>query len=326
MDTSPPAIMMELPNELVDCILDNLVFDIATLLSCALVERAWVQSSQRGIFRHIILELPSARHENFSTLVNSYLTGRLDALFIEKPHLASYVQSVQLRGFAGENQPEAFIPTCRQLGHPVAFAKTALTAVFRAPSLTQISLARFDISAFAELASLLSYSVHLKVLDASVVSEHWDVPNPLIVDIAAGTTSQPRSIHLHELMLSRHIHPLTIWFRKESCPFEVRNLQVLRLSGVEFSQMIDLVQYVGENLSELQIMSLQLGDLNNYFEHTPNLRILHLGNLWQTDSYIPVPIIQALFGRFSNQDSKFPIQHLAIVLRPQHIEPSETRH
>ncbi|KAE9388009.1 hypothetical protein BT96DRAFT_1004582 [Gymnopus androsaceus JB14] len=127
-------------------------------------------------------------------------------------------------------------------------------------------------------------------------------------------------------MLSRHIHPLTIWFQKESCPFEVRNLQVLRLSGLEFSQMIDLVQYVGENLSELQIMSLQLGDLNNYFEYTPNLRILHLGNLWQTDSYIPVPIIQALFGRFNNQDSKFPIRHLTIVLRPQHIEPSETRH
>ncbi|KAE9388008.1 hypothetical protein BT96DRAFT_1004581 [Gymnopus androsaceus JB14] len=171
MDTSPPAIMIELPNELVDCILDNLVFDTATLLSCALVERAWVQSSQRGIFRHIILELPSARHENFSTLVNSYLTRRLDALFSEKPHLASYVHVVQR------------LSNLRHLSLLVVnwdilspLLKTALTAVFRAPSLTQISLARFDISAFAELASLLSSSVHLKVLDASVVSEHWDVP------------------------------------------------------------------------------------------------------------------------------------------------------
>ena len=156
-----------IPNELVDCILEKLYFDTQTLLNCALVGRAWVYSSQCGIFRHIILEYPGFRLDNF------YLDPceRLVATFNANPRLALYVRSLQLLKFDGDD--EAFYTAAanviRRLSNVnrlsllfvdwqalPSLLKTALTEMFRAPSLTQVSLAMFTIRSFAELGSLLS--------------------------------------------------------------------------------------------------------------------------------------------------------------------------
>ncbi|KAE9398038.1 hypothetical protein BT96DRAFT_43959 [Gymnopus androsaceus JB14] len=102
------TVVPRLPNELVECILDNLYFDKDTLLSCALVASAWVTPSQRGIFRLITLKLPDSKYRNsFSVLFGAYLqtSGLLIALFNEKPYLASYVRALELVHFQPKLRP-----------------------------------------------------------------------------------------------------------------------------------------------------------------------------------------------------------------------------
>lgn len=147
-----------LPNELVDCILENLYFDTETLLNCALVGRAWVSPAQRGIFRQVVL------HDNTSYLK---ATLRLDALFDAKPHLAAYVQLLELRWFMPlyrhhQQQPSdlhiananivqrlsnvkklLFFRVDWTILFPVL--KEALAKICMAPSVTQVSLIHLKI-------------------------------------------------------------------------------------------------------------------------------------------------------------------------------------
>lgn len=61
--------------------------------------------------------------------------------------------------------------------------------------------------------------------------------------------------------------------------------------------------------------------------HTPNLRILYLRGLIQTDSSSPVPMIRTIFEPLLNPDgNKLPLQHLTLGLVIDLISPLETRH
>ncbi|KAE9398597.1 hypothetical protein BT96DRAFT_1105795 [Gymnopus androsaceus JB14] len=125
-------------------------------------------------------------------------------------------------------------------------------------------------------------------------------------------------IELHELKLERHIREFRAWFQWDLCPFEVRNLQVLHLGvrGSAFAEKIGLVQYVGKNLKELHLIKLLSVDSNNFLEYTPNLRILHLDNLYQSVSWTPVSMIQALFWSFLNQQGRhLSLQRLIMSIR-----------
>ncbi|KAE9397851.1 hypothetical protein BT96DRAFT_995410 [Gymnopus androsaceus JB14] len=321
-----------LPNELVDDILYNLYFDKATLFNCVLVGKARVRPSQRGIFREIVLEIIDSAELYLKT------TGRLDALFPEKPYLASYVQSLELRWFDFVDQGACNIHTAtakvvRRLPNVNKLSffrvywnrlspllKVAVTDLFRVPSLTQVSITEFSIDAFTELASLLCYTTHLKVLKSYVFLNDPKLPGSTILKLEteeAGKRPAPKSIELKELKLERHIREFCAWFQWDLCPFEVWNLKVLHF-GVCFSvlpEKIGLVQYVGKNLEELHLTRWLPDDLNGLHEYTPNLRILHLDNLHQSVSWTPVPMIHALFRPFLNQKGKrLSLQRLIITM------------
>ncbi|KIK59052.1 hypothetical protein GYMLUDRAFT_44793 [Collybiopsis luxurians FD-317 M1] len=104
-----------LPQELVEAILDNLLSDKATLRNCALVGKAWLSYSQRGLFQHIELpplmefydvRRPASLALRFSSsypyrsLKNITLKAiqRLDETFNNNPQLLSYVQSLEIQG------------------------------------------------------------------------------------------------------------------------------------------------------------------------------------------------------------------------------------
>ncbi|KAE9384983.1 hypothetical protein BT96DRAFT_1026737 [Gymnopus androsaceus JB14] len=258
----------------------NLYSDKATLLKCALVGRAWVRSSQRGIFRQIILDFSSI------TDIDGYLktTERLVAVFDAQPRLASYVRSLELGGlWFMETRLDAATASVVQ-----RLSNAELTEILRYPSLTQ----------------------HLKVVDVSDVSyPDWNLPAEI-----TGTPS--RSIHLEELKLD-HSPPFIDWLLHDSCPFEVWNLQSLCLYGhFLYSKIIGLMQYIGGNFRNLKI-NLRFSKAEEFENHLPNLRTLHLAYLEQGISFAtPVPKIQALFRPLLNQDGNgFPLQHLFIDLR-----------
>ncbi|KAE9397872.1 hypothetical protein BT96DRAFT_50721 [Gymnopus androsaceus JB14] len=272
---------MLFPNELVDCILENLYLDTPTLLNCALVGKAWVRPSQRGIFRAIILEFPLpapyASDAEYS-VVNDYVNTceHFVALFDRdaKPHLASYVQSLELRRFCEPEQDALHAVTAKVIQRLTdvkklslfrvnwdsytlsPLLKETLAEVFKAPSLNEVSSVQS--CPFPELAYLLSHAAHLKVLN---VDEGWvsgdsdseddDDENrlvgPLIVDTGV---NPPHSILLDELRIGNSglIYLFISWLRQDSCPFLAQNLQSLE---IHWRINRDVLQYLGSNLKEL---------------------------------------------------------------------------
>ncbi|KIK70103.1 hypothetical protein GYMLUDRAFT_213194 [Collybiopsis luxurians FD-317 M1] len=282
-----------LPNELIECILDNLYHDKATLLNCALVGKAWVPRSQKGLFQRIVIEAPNSHHEDYVTLATAFLAAyeRLLAIYDAKPHLATYARTLELRQYEKPSRTvdakelQETLQTCTakviqrltnitnlsilrlnwsQINPPM---RAALTGVFQIPSVVRVSLSLFAIPTFAELASLLSHVTHLKVLKITFLACHnWDIPLPPSPaddsnpDVRSISTSPPppRSIHLDELV---HLHlvnirAFTAWFQKDWCPFQVSNLHSLHLhrsATFDYHGTAFMLESIGENLKELEL-------------------------------------------------------------------------
>lgn len=268
-----------IPNELIDYILDKLYFDTATLLKCALVARAWAYPSQRGIFREIRLD-PQFDEER----VDDYLkiSEFLAALFAGNPRLASYVRLLELQHFTKPNirvKPEllnAFVSIVQHLSDVKKLElfdvnwkflspslRSALTDFIRTNSLTGITLLFFSIPTFAELVSMLGENTFLKVLETNVTCDVWDIPDSSILESDMDqtvATNPPRSIRLDRLQFlgQNQISSFLAWFRQDSCPLEVRNLQLLHLgSSISSDLAVQTLQYVGSNLSGLMLAFFQ---------------------------------------------------------------------
>ncbi|KAE9397850.1 hypothetical protein BT96DRAFT_995409 [Gymnopus androsaceus JB14] len=318
-----------LPNELIEDILDNLYFDKATLLNCALVGRAWVRPSQRGIFREIILEWP-AKQEYFATLIGAYVkaTARLDSLFAEKPYLASYVRSLELRRFIyfatdTSDLHTATVDVVRRLSNVnnlsfvhvrweclSSLLQAALAEICKTPSVTRFSTFDFYIPRFAELASLLSHMGSLRVLDAGGAIYYDPYPLPNILSTLG--IHPPRSIQLDELGLSNGRRFID-WFQQDSCPFGIRNLKSFEIP----SRAMDTLQYFGTSITELTLHGYYPVNPRSsehvHLRYTPNLRKLSLLNLRRKDHSIFW--IKALFEPLLNSKGNIPpLQHLTIGL------------
>ncbi|KAE9397844.1 hypothetical protein BT96DRAFT_1020507 [Gymnopus androsaceus JB14] len=284
-----------IPNELVDLILENLYLDTDTLRNCALVGKAWVSSSQRGIFREIVLSMLSPMNMD----ANLKVARHLDTLFSEKPYMASFVRSLELRSF-GRSGPAV-----------------ALTNVCQAPSVTRFSTIDSWFRTFAELVSLLSRMRNLKVLAVDMSCFDWNVPNSLSELEIEEASLPPRSIQLEELRLGI-IPCFMTWFQRDWCPFDVHHL-----NSLDIPSEVDMVtlQYFGTGLRELTLRgipgTLVVGrsDFNYaHLQYTPNLRKLSLRDL---DEYMfhAVAWIKALFEPLLNSEGNIvPFQHLNIDL------------
>ncbi|KAF5390062.1 hypothetical protein D9757_003771 [Collybiopsis confluens] len=355
------AIMLEypLPNELIECILDNLYSDRDTLLNCALVGRAWVTTSQKGIFQRIVLDAPNSHHEDYVQLTHDFLAAneRLVDLFDDKPHLTKFVKTLELRQYekpsrtrdARELQQALQISTAnviRRLSDITNLSifrltwsnlndtlKDALVQAFSAPLLTRVSLSLVAIPTFAELASLLTRVKLLKVLKITFLACHnWDIPPPAA---PAENCVPPRSIHLNELVHFHlvNIRAFTAWFMQDYCPFELSNLQTLELhrsATFDYQGTAFMLEYIGANLKELELQGPYRNhpDFNVvHFGYTPNLESVRLISVQQTDSLSPVPFIQSLFEPLLNPSrNKFSLKRLTIDLNIDHVDPMDAHH
>ncbi|KAE9404593.1 hypothetical protein BT96DRAFT_1016183 [Gymnopus androsaceus JB14] len=314
-------------NELVDHILDNLYFDRDTLLDCALVGRAWVCSSQRGIFREIILRLPAYHPSHLAIFVEVYLktTTHLDTLFAEKPYIASYVRSLELRtpreysSALPEVVYSATTSLVRRLSslNSLSFVcvnwrglppllQAALTEICEAPSITRLSA--IDFYPFPELAPLLSHMKNLKMLD--VTRNDWLGPI-LLPEFGEEGSHPPRRIQLDELQLRlNNVRSFIHWSQQDSCPLGIHNLKSLEIiSGVD----VVAFRYFGTDLRELTLRGYPNRALN--LAHLTNLRSLSLVDLYETGTETDSPAfwMQALFKPLPNSEGNiFPLQHLTI--------------
>lgn len=238
-----------LPSDLVDCILDHLISDRATLLNCALVTRPCARASQRGIFNWITLYGPDPAE--YLALFDVYLkaNSRLIEAIEANPRLGTYVRSLDLTltspspnttidqlealytSTAGVIQrlPNVDTLTFLQLDWDMIspLLRDALSHTLMAPSLTRVHFNVFCIRQFSQWTSLVSQMTRLKVFEVdSLVCNNWDMPNvPVAGSSYPGTSS--RSIQLNDLSLYRTSVVVTFWFLMDSCPFEIRNLRTL---------------------------------------------------------------------------------------------------
>ncbi|KAE9382767.1 hypothetical protein BT96DRAFT_1010062 [Gymnopus androsaceus JB14] len=106
--------------------------------------------------------------------------------------------------------------------------REALYDIFSIPSLTRVTIQRFHFSNFVELASLLSHATYLKVLAVeSIYCADTDLP--LSLDLI--TNRPPRSIKLNEFVVTTSAFMSLIpWFKQETCPFNVQDLNNLCIS------------------------------------------------------------------------------------------------
>ncbi|KAE9397674.1 hypothetical protein BT96DRAFT_995628 [Gymnopus androsaceus JB14] len=276
--------MMQLPHELVDHILENLYRDNPTLLKCALVGQAWVRPSQRGIFRRIALELPSSQDD--AADIDAYLktNDQLCALFAEKPHLASYVRELSLRGFRRGNwQVEEVL-----------------------------------LNAIATVIQHLSNVLYFDTWDNNSDVEPSPVPELDIEDTYANN-HPVRSTQLDKMRFYGHsgVTPFFLaWFQHQSCPFDIHHLRVLHLEVSDSDTVVRILQYVGKNLSDLGLRVSALvfthspDSTLDYLKYTPNLRNLQFFNV------ISIPVIQSLFKPFLDPSVRirFPLRHFTIVI------------
>lgn len=268
--------MISLPLELLDCILEHLYHDKATLLSCALVEKAWVAPSQRGIF-HILVLLPpdpDPYNDQLEALSKVYvksteqLVGYIDA----NPRLASYVRSLHLAMFCNISQTvdweavytstamvirrlsnvESLSLSCISWGSLSPSLTDSLIKMLRAPSVTRIFISNFNIPAFDDCALLLTQATNLKGLVVNnMFCNDWALPeNPYLL-------TPSRLIQLDELETDSS-SVFASWFQQDTCPLQIQNLRSLKIVLEEkindCSQKIAfMLQQAGGNLRELQI-------------------------------------------------------------------------
>lgn len=205
------------------------------------------------------------------------LIGQLIASFDAKPLLATYVHSLKLRvRWMIQSQPHedemrtaanrviSRLTNVKELlffvvywGKLPALLKASFIDLIRAPSLTRISFTGFSMPTFTELVSVLSHAKHAKVLHIDLEIRYiHDVP--FLESETRKTSQPPRSIQLNELTLGVEPRYIT-WFQKDWCPFEVRNLQMLRFTMFGSSiETIGLVKLAGGNLRELQLTDSKL--------------------------------------------------------------------
>ncbi|KAE9399787.1 hypothetical protein BT96DRAFT_678606 [Gymnopus androsaceus JB14] len=196
-------------------------------------------------------------------------TERIIAIFDEKPYLASHVRLLELRGFEStwpEKEgiyariAEGVIQRLSKMD-TIEFngvdwkrlspsLRAALFGAFEALSLTRITITKCIFPAFADLASLLIHARYLKALaiwSVFFIDEPIDEPN------ASDFVAIPRSIKLDEFGTSE-IDRFTSWFQEESCPFEIGDLQFLRIYfSTPYHSAAFLVQHVGPNLRKLEL-------------------------------------------------------------------------
>lgn len=200
-------------------------------------------------------------------------TRKLVALFESSPRLASYVRFLELHNFYNINgnlnelhaATANVIQPLSNLNHVklthISWTvlsptlKTALAKVIRrSSSLTEFTISSFFRASRAEMTLLLNKmprqltSLHLASISLDDLDQGTDEEEMEQNDLSS------KSIQLENLTLSScDAETFMDWFREDTSPFEVRNLQSLRMSEYEGRDMDKHRHYVGRNLRELSL-------------------------------------------------------------------------
>ncbi|KAF7357680.1 hypothetical protein MVEN_00813600 [Mycena venus] len=174
----PPTLPTELVAYIIDLIDDA---DRDSLLSCSLVSRSWVQSSQSHLFRNISLPYRPF-WQRYYPGVSGVLCHLLNNILFESPHLAHYIQTLEIVDNNGRNPGWVTSEPSLTLLLPKlsALRRLSLThliwdtlsedrqqsfiSLLARPTLTSVHLTRCKFPTFLHLSIVLSTALSLERL------------------------------------------------------------------------------------------------------------------------------------------------------------------
>ncbi|KAF8519825.1 hypothetical protein JB92DRAFT_2897112 [Gautieria morchelliformis] len=258
-------IKAKLPRELIDAIIDEFREDRDSLLIFSLVDRTCLSSSQRHLFRTITLYV-KAPGERLS------LTERLGQVLLTSPHLAHYIQELELLPSADWKtnflETEKALPLllrklsnlrriviCSLLWTTITpDLKEALHWVLMLPSMTsiRIQLGRFD--RVDELADLLYLAQDLKSLELYDIRTvgPW---HPLELWTLKEDVRDDQRGHLSDLQLC--FGDFTVLFALllgPRSPWKVSHIQTLQIRSPAREYDVDrLLRTIGSSLKHFRL-------------------------------------------------------------------------
>ncbi|CCM03808.1 uncharacterized protein FIBRA_05956 [Fibroporia radiculosa] len=178
----------ELPQELVDQVIDHLWDDFVSLAACSLTCHAWLPSSRTHLFRHVDLDSPSA-------------CFRFQQLLKTSPKIAPFVRKVRVRSYSLSQKPPA-------LGYEEIMWESHVPRLLsRLPRLTDLNI-----------SSLNWGTLHLTAVHGGAfLSRLGSVKRLTLADVHFETSAQVRSMlaaasNLEELYFDR-----VYWNNSSAC-------------------------------------------------------------------------------------------------------------
>ncbi|KAG6888300.1 hypothetical protein C0995_009299 [Termitomyces sp. Mi166 len=335
-----------LPQELVDQIIEHLHGDPPTLKCCALVCRAWLSPSRSQIFHRITLEPrePSKLFGLFAWRRKSALRSLVDTMKAS-PDIAPYIQEVEIVEGVGVNEwignePLLFFLLALlkhvkrfRLRHSAAIPivwralspefKIALLQFLASPSLCEINLGMLRFTNAEVFKLLLRRSSHLRVLhlDHIHITESANYPSATPDNAIFQSTSQAP---LDTLVLgARNSSPVIEYFLQPESTIDVTSLRNLSISmSANFEVFGRLLQSV-IGLESLEILLMSDADLVAYRElplserldlsHNPYIIKLSVKIDVIQCKEDPLPWLNSLFSTFT-APNKLRVVHVVYSL------------
>ncbi|KAJ6557853.1 hypothetical protein B0H19DRAFT_1148783 [Mycena capillaripes] len=302
---------MEIPQELIDAIIDEFPLRLdsdsdlpdpetkRTLQSCALVSRPFLQRCQMHIFSRI-------------SVWDSYLPTfplacqRLAAVLSSSPHLAGYIQTLELVYNADDSLLVEFVPrilsavtavdtlqlSCDMWDH-FPFDSSMIT-VFSLPSLRRLALCGWELRNPLELQSLLNLSASLQELTLQRVSftevENNSENSPAVAQRNI-SSSIDQGLVLESLRLVC-IEPHIVEMMLESfTAMDIKHLKSLSFLSTSLSPLNGFLRANAGSLQKLRISDISLRD----FEYRIDPDILtsanYLSSIEFEESYLEIQIV-----------------------------------
>ncbi|KAJ7863832.1 hypothetical protein B0H14DRAFT_3443937 [Mycena olivaceomarginata] len=245
---------MDLPQELVDTILDDLHDDVPSLKSCSLAARTFVISARKHIFKKIEI------------LSSSDASQRFYELLCSSPHIAPLVEDLRITSVLVPETSAYLDPSGDYMsGRPLSLILLLLTELIRI-SIIDIADANH--------------------LTGRPYSRSWNKMEPPLQSALANVFSSPRleAVHLCGLVLESPCHLLSLFS-------EAAALKEMSLSRVFFAQRGSRHEpWPGSQLWRPKLRSLFLNslgtntDLSRYLVN-PQIDLTHVRTLTLSTAY-----------------------------------------
>ncbi|PFH49157.1 hypothetical protein AMATHDRAFT_63651 [Amanita thiersii Skay4041] len=315
--------MSDVPQELVDLVLDHLHNDRPALLSASLVCRSWYASTRHHLYRRVVffigLTIPPFEEQTIRSFERIAL---LQQILQEKPELAKYIREVVITGAnahrcSGWRQIEpvvtAILARLNRVStlelrdvhwdHLAPKCQMAMVSIFRNFCLNKVEF--YNVSgSLSDIFSLISFAKTLKSLRTSftpanhILTDVQNYPGP---DEVVKCPPGQISLQFLEIGSTSKFLGWVMWLLDPYCPIAITELRHLRLTHVTDVPLCgQLLRAVGRHLQVLELWAptsrepKRVGD-DISMSWMPAVQVFTIKGLMFTQAVCSIPCLVDIF-------------------------------